>query len=124
MGGWEAEASSEPGEVPNPHRRELPLEPLLSNWLTSGSVGGTMNGSSSMTSEVQIPFPIRLTLNQLLDLADETELRAVTLRWMGGSRTPASQKAHSLLQIAAELRQTAERLLSEVWIDSSQSSLR
>jgi hypothetical protein len=124
MGGWEAEARSGPGKQPNPQGRGLPLEPLLSNWLSSGSVGETITGSNSMASEEQIPFPIRLTLNQLLELAEETELRAVTLRWMGSSRTPSSQKAQSLLQIAAELRHTAERLLSEVWLDSSQSSLR
>ena len=102
--------------------REAEEKTLLSNWLASGTVGGTINSSSSIAS--QIPFPIRLTLNQLLELADETELRAVTLRWMGTSGTPSPHKAQSLLQIAAELRQTAERLLSEIWLDSSQSSLR
>lgn len=133
MRGFEAGADFGHGGKPSVQGTEaLPLEPLLSNWLTSGSIGETTNGSGSTATEVQIPFPIRLTLNQLLDLAEETELRAVTLRWMGSPLmskplrliNPSPQKAQSLLQIAAELRQTAERLLREVWLDSSESSLR
>jgi hypothetical protein len=97
---------------------------LLSNWLASGTVGGARNSSSSIVSQIEIPFPIKLTLNQLLDLADETELRAVTLRWMGTSRTLSPPKPQSLLQIAADLRQPPERLLREVWVDSIGSSSR
>jgi hypothetical protein len=88
-----------------------PFEALLNTWLSSCSIGGI---------DDQVPFPVRLALNQLLDLADETELRAHTIGWMNDSLplgNPSHQKARSLLQIATELRRTAERLFMEVGLE-------
>jgi hypothetical protein len=119
MNGRETEPSIGDGGMARASREKRPLGLPRSNWLMADSVGQAMDGSNSVVSRVPIPFPIRMTVNQLLDLADETELRAVTLRWMNGSRAHSPQKAWRLLQIAAELRQTADRLLSEVELDSA-----
>jgi hypothetical protein len=79
------------------------------------------NGPTGRPSPGHIPSEARVTLDRLMGLADETELRASTLAWMSGtvlSRNPSPQKARSLLQIAAELRREAEQLATELaWID-------
>jgi hypothetical protein len=90
---------------------ERPLE-ALSDWLTAGRVDGT-----STTSEGSRPVPpaSRLTLNRIHDLADDTELRARTLAWMMEARgftELSAGKVQRLFQVATELRQLAERLLT------------
>jgi hypothetical protein len=97
---------------------ERPLEAFLTDWLTTRSPAATMPSSDRRSMEQQIPLPIRLTLDQLLDLADETELRALTLEWMTRSfqvGDPSPRKEVTLLQITAELRGMAERLRTEDW---------
>jgi hypothetical protein len=97
---------------------ERPLEAFLTDWLTTRSPAATMHSSGRRSMEPQIPRPIRLTLDQLLDLADETELRALTLEWMTRSfqvGDPSPPKEETLLQITAELRGKAERLRTEDW---------
>jgi len=81
-----------------------------------------MQKSGRRVAEHEIPLPIRLTSDQLLDLADETELRALTLEWMTRSVRVGIQSPHTeeaLLQITAQLRQMAARLRSEDWRESA-----
>ena len=83
----------------------------------SGSAeGGTLQRSDRRSVEIQIPPPIRQTVEQLMDLADETELRALTLEWMTRSFRIGDTDHHkeqTLLQITDRLRHMAERLRAE-----------
>jgi hypothetical protein len=97
---------------------ERSLEAFLTNWLTTRSATGTLQTSDRRVLEHQIPLPIRLTLDQLLNLADETELRALTLEWMTRSFQVGDQsprKEQTLLQITAQLRRMAAQLRTEDW---------
>ncbi len=97
---------------------ERPLEAFLTDWLTTRPPIGTQQTSERRVLEHEIPLPIRLTLDQLLDLADETELRALTLEWMTRSfevGVPSPHREETLLQITAQLRRMAERLRTEDW---------
>jgi hypothetical protein len=78
--------------------------------------------SGRRVAEHEIPLPIRLTADQLLNLADETELRALTVEWMSRSFRVEVQSLHTeetLLQITAQLRRMAARLRSEDWRESA-----
>lgn len=64
---------------------------------------------------MQIPPSVRLTLDQLLDLADQAESRAQHVAWMSKSSTFTKQppvSAPSLHRMAFELRRTSERLIA------------
>ena len=100
---------------------ERPLERFLTDWFTTRSAAGVKK-SGRRVAEHKIPLPIRLTSDQLMDLADETELRALTLEWMTRSIRVGVQSLHTeeaLLRITAELRQMAARLRSENWQESA-----
>ena len=104
-------------------RGERPLEAFLADWLASGPAAETRR-SGDRSMDRQIPLPIQVTLDQLLELADETELRALTLAWMTHSfqvGQPSPRKQQTLLQITAELRRMAERLRTEVWLGATGS---
>ena len=97
---------------------ERPLEAFLTDWLSTRSPMATQQTSGRRVLEHQLPLPIRLTLDQLVDLADETELRALTLEWMTRSfevGVPSPGREETLLQITAQLRRMAERLRTEDW---------
>ena len=100
---------------------ERPLEGFLTDWLVTRSAAGKQE-SARRPAEHRIPLPIRLTSDQLLDLADETELRALTLEWMTRSfqvAVQSPQTEEALLQITTQLRRMAERLRSEDWRESA-----
>lgn len=91
---------------------ERPFE-ALSDWLAAGWVDGSSTLSEA-SSHQELP-PMRLTLNHIHSLADATELRARTLAWMieaRGFSELSARKVQSLFQVATELRQLAERLLT------------
>ncbi len=91
---------------------ERPLE-ALSDWLAAGWVDETST-LSERRSHQELP-PTRLTLNHIHALADATELRARTLAWMieaRGFTELSARKVQNLFQVATELRQLAERLLT------------
>lgn len=93
------------------------LDAFLGSWLAERDNGST--GSDLATVGVMVPFSIRLTLNHLYDLADETALRAHTLATMSstlGLGNASPRKVRSLHRTAVELRHTAERLLREFWV--------
>lgn len=75
---------------------------------------------------VEIPVRLRLTLNELLDLADENEARAESLTSMKESGDVGMWSAATiddLQAMAAELRATALHLLKEQWLDRSSKAL-
>jgi len=68
-----------------------------------------------------IPFSIRVTLQELLTVADDADLRAQLLSasvegTANGRQGP--RKVESLHAIAASLRTTAARLLTEAWLEA------
>ena len=101
-----------------------PLIALLPNRLASRRIEPDSAARTRVPEilEVQIPPHLRLTLNHMLELADETERRAQTLAWMSESLEaggPSGWKVGSLRSTADDLRETAKRLLREMWLKPS-----
>jgi hypothetical protein len=71
-----------------------------------------------------IPFSIRLTIDQVLDLADDADLRAQILQWAAQEMPQGSDVGHrvlSLRQVAIELRKVAAHL-DDCWAEVGESS--
>lgn len=71
-----------------------------------------------------IPFCIRLTIDQVLDLADEADLRAQILHWSAQETSDGagtSDRVHSLRDVAIELRGVASHLKG-CWSEVGRSS--
>ncbi len=103
--------------------KDQPPRALLPNRLASRRIGPA-SAAHARPPEVlvQIPPHLRLTLNHMLELADETERRAQTLTWMGESLEgggPSAWKVGSLQRTADDLRETAKRLLRVMWLEPS-----
>lgn len=74
--------------------------------------------------ERAIPFPIRVTLQELLAVADDADLRAEMLSWTIGHLPTSPQppdRIQSLHDIATNIRSTAERLFAEASEDLGRS---
>lgn len=113
--GYTNESIAEDPDVTGPR----PLEAILRQRFPAGSLGNPLSVPS------RIPLPIRATINSVLEIADEADLRAQMIAWMDGHTSDDAQgpaKAGSLHEIAEELRRTAARLLTEVWVEQTRSS--
>lgn len=71
------------------------------------------------TPKHPVPFSIRLTIDQVLDLADDADLRAQILQWSAQEMPQGSdvgQRVLSLRQVAIELRKVAGHL-DDCWAE-------
>ncbi len=86
--------------------------------------GPGMVRSASLSPDLRIPFCIRVTIEQVRDVAEDADLRGQMLEW-STKRTPngsqAIRRARSLHEVAADLRKIVTDL-EGVWTEPESSS--